>query len=124
MPSSAMPCAGVSVSGRPWKRIEPSLNAYSRDRQLKRVVLPAPFGPISPTMRPGATENETLSSAVMPPKRTVTSATSSKACGGADASMGASCGWLTIRHDLRNGTGVALLDADVLAAAAGAHAIP
>src|SRR2546429_83195 len=42
--------------------------------QLKSVVLPAPFGPIRPTMRPGATSKETPSRATMPPKRTAPSA--------------------------------------------------
>src|SRR4051794_29129539 len=48
--------------------------------QLKSVVLPAPFGPIRPTMLPGATSNDTPSSATMPPKRTATSCTRSSAC--------------------------------------------
>ena len=42
------------------------------DRQLKSVVLPAPLGPISPTIWPGAMSKETSSSATMPPKRIVT----------------------------------------------------
>ena len=63
------------------------MNAYSRDRQLKSVVLPAPFGPMSPTMWPAATENDTLSSAVMPPKRTVTPSTRSKSARLAGKSM-------------------------------------
>ena len=78
MPSAAMPCGGVSSSDRPSKAIRPSLNAYRRDRQLNIVVLPAPFGPMKPTMWPAATENETRSSATMPPKRTDTFSTSSK----------------------------------------------
>src|SRR5947208_3639269 len=48
--------------------------------QLNSVVLPAPLGPIRPTMRPGATSKETPSSATMPPKRTATSCTRSSAC--------------------------------------------
>src|SRR5437879_7427134 len=44
---------------------------------LNRVVLPAPFGPISPVMWPGRTAMETASSAVCPPKRIVTSSVSS-----------------------------------------------
>src|SRR5258708_12545757 len=51
--------------------------------QLKSVVLPAPFGPIRPTMRPGATSKETPSRATMPPKRTATSCTRSNARFGA-----------------------------------------
>ena len=37
-------------------------------RRLNSVVLPAPFGPISPTMSPRSTDSETPSTAVMPPK--------------------------------------------------------
>ena len=44
---------------------------------LKTVVLPAPFGPISPDTTPRETSNETPSSATMPPKRNVTSLTES-----------------------------------------------
>src|SRR5262249_54932264 len=37
---------------------------------LKSVVLPAPLGPIRPTMAPLGTSKDTPSSATMPPKRT------------------------------------------------------
>ena len=37
-----------------------------------RVVLPAPLGPISPTISPGPTTMSTPSSAAMPPKRIAT----------------------------------------------------
>src|SRR5581483_6913930 len=47
--------------------------------QLKQVVLPAPFGPISPVTRPSGTSNETSLSAAIPPKRIVRSRTSSSA---------------------------------------------
>src|SRR5712691_8915028 len=43
--------------------------------QLKRLVLPAPFGPIRPTIWPSTMSNETLSSAATPPKRRLTSRT-------------------------------------------------
>src|SRR5712664_759548 len=43
--------------------------------QLKRLVLPAPFGPINPTIWPSMMSNETLSSAATPPKRRLTSRT-------------------------------------------------
>src|SRR5437762_8216124 len=46
-------------------------------RTLSRVVLPAPFGPITPRTCRGGTASETASSAVSPPKRTVTSRASS-----------------------------------------------
>src|SRR3954453_22875414 len=56
--------------------------------QLKAVVLPAPFGPISPTISHSSTERFRLSIAVRPPKRMVRSRTSSTdiaALHGADA---------------------------------------
>src|SRR5919197_4230037 len=40
--------------------------------QLNRVVLPAPFGPMSPTISPLSMSSETLLLAVRPPKRLVT----------------------------------------------------
>src|SRR5262245_41970054 len=47
--------------------------------QLSALVLPAPFGPISANSSPAATENDTSSSTVRPPKRRPTWATSSSA---------------------------------------------
>jgi hypothetical protein len=44
---------------------------------LKSVVLPAPFGPIRPTIWPDCTSKETPSSATIPPNRTVRSRTDS-----------------------------------------------
>src|SRR5256885_10764070 len=49
--------------------------------QLKMVVLPAPLGPISPTIWPRSTSNETSSLATSPPKRLVTWRTSSRLIG-------------------------------------------
>src|SRR5207253_241238 len=46
-------------------------------RQLNNVVLPAPFGPMSPRIWPPSNSNETPSSATIPPNRTATSRTSS-----------------------------------------------
>src|SRR5690348_11418343 len=44
--------------------------------QLNAVVLPAPFGPISPTISHSLTERESSRSACSPPKRTDTPDTS------------------------------------------------
>ena len=44
-----------------------------------KVVLPAPFGPISAVMRPGKAANEALFTASRPPKRLETFSTWSKA---------------------------------------------
>src|SRR5207253_2900117 len=43
---------------------------------IEEHVLPAPFGPISPTISPGSAANETSSSATIPPKRLETFSTS------------------------------------------------
>ena len=45
---------------------------YSPVRQLKKVVLPAPLGPISPMISPRLTRKFTESTAVRPPNRMVT----------------------------------------------------
>src|SRR3954468_22982615 len=57
---------------------------------LNNVVLPAPFGPMRPVTKPGRAEMLTPSSATLPPKRTVTSRTSSEGGGpfGAVATSG------------------------------------
>src|SRR5499427_5536416 len=52
---------------------------------LKRVVLPAPLGPMMPTISPGAARRETSRTAVSPPKRLVTASSSSIAAPGAEA---------------------------------------
>ncbi len=59
--------------------------------------MPAPFGPINPTISPSPTSNETSSTATIPPNRSVTCSTSSRATagdstdgtrGGLDAKLG------------------------------------
>src|SRR5262249_36279799 len=52
---------------------------------LKSVVLPAPLGPMMPTISPGPTRSETSRTAVSPPKRLVTASSSSIAAPGAEA---------------------------------------
>src|SRR6476660_1192343 len=52
---------------------------------LKQVVLPAPLGPIRPRISPVLMWNETPSRALTPPKRRVTSSTSSILPGGSSA---------------------------------------
>src|SRR5712691_412563 len=55
----------------------PPLGLYTRVMTLKRVVLPAPLGPISATTSPASTVKETRSNATTPPKRTLSSRISS-----------------------------------------------
>src|SRR4029450_878249 len=52
---------------------------------LKSVVLPAPLGPMMPTISPGAARSETSRTAVRPPNRWVTASSSSIAARGAEA---------------------------------------
>ena len=77
MPSPAMRCGGSSRIDCPWNWMLPEEGVYKRERQLNSVVLPAPLGPIRPTILPASTSNETPSSATMPPKRTPTFCTRS-----------------------------------------------
>src|SRR4051794_32813442 len=81
MPRRITPCGGVDSSDSPSKFNSPVSGRYSRVITLNAVVLPAPFGPISPTISPSPTSNETSSSATIPPKRRVTCFTSSSAIG-------------------------------------------
>src|SRR4051812_18083345 len=70
-------CGGVPAISRSWKRIEPDVGASVPDNILKIVLLPDPFGPIRPRISPCSTLNETLLTAVKPPKRFTSPLTSS-----------------------------------------------
>src|SRR5262249_51551294 len=54
---------------------------WTPERALKVVVLPAPFGPIRPTMSPASTRSETSRTAWCSPNRTFRSCASSTAIG-------------------------------------------
>ena len=58
-------------SSRPFQCSDPAWGSTKPHITLKSVVLPAPLGPITPRTSPGATLTDTESSAVMPPKLTV-----------------------------------------------------
>src|ERR1700751_1202787 len=53
--------------------IRPALGGISPAMQLKKVDLPAPFGPISPTISPSATSRFAFASATKLPKLRETS---------------------------------------------------
>jgi hypothetical protein len=94
--------AGDAVLGEAVRRLAGEARAereqLARGRRdtpesaLRKVVLPAPFGPITPTSSPGANAALTASTAVRPPKRTVSARASrgdgrsSRACQRIDAS--------------------------------------
>ena len=50
----------------------PSFGSYSRLTQLKSVVLPAPFGPMSAQISPSSIVNDRSASATIPPNSTRT----------------------------------------------------
>src|SRR5258708_30775079 len=68
MPSRACASGEASVTSVPAKMTRPLFGARSPTRQLKKVDLPAPFGPISPMISPSPTVSSALDSAMKLPK--------------------------------------------------------
>ena len=79
MPSAAMSDGAQRRSECPFNRMSPRTGRYSLLRQLNSVVLPAPLGPIKPTILPRATAKVTSWRATMPPKCIATPAISNNA---------------------------------------------
>ena len=69
------------VMSLPSKRTVPLSERWLPVMRLKTVVLPAPFGPMSPTMVPSSTSKETSFTALSPPKDLVRSADPSRLMG-------------------------------------------
>src|SRR5262249_27856712 len=69
----------------PSKRTSPTSVARNPEMRWNSVVLPAPFGPMSPTISPGATSKLTPETACSPPKRLRTPTTSRSAMSGGRA---------------------------------------
>ncbi len=72
-----MRCGGWPAISCPRKRIDPAVGAKVPESMLKIVLLPDPLGPIRPRISPSSTLNETLLTAVKPPKRLTSPLTSS-----------------------------------------------
>src|SRR5690348_10163167 len=68
MPAAATRSGLHRVMSAPRNRTCPAVGARNPVTRLNRVVLPAPFGPISPTISPSRTSNDTPSTARSPPK--------------------------------------------------------
>ena len=66
----------MELISRPSTRTRPWSGRRTPEITSKSVVLPAPFGPISPQTSLGWADNDTLSRARTEPKRTVTSSSS------------------------------------------------
>src|SRR4051794_38609129 len=74
------------VMSSPSNRMGPEEGRTTPVRQLKNVLLPAPFGPITARISPRGNAKLTLSRAVRPPKRIVRSSVLRMAAAGAVAS--------------------------------------
>src|SRR5947207_2073448 len=61
----------------PRNRMEPAVHGSAPEMQLKAVVFPEPFGPMSPRISPSLTSKETAVSAAKPPKCFVSPLTAS-----------------------------------------------
>src|SRR5438105_13978093 len=60
--------------------MRPALTGWNPEMHSINVVLPAPLGPISPTISPDRTSRSISESAARPPKRTVTPSHERTAC--------------------------------------------
>ena len=76
MPRWAKRCCGSAVMSRPWNRMRPALGASEPEMRLKKVLLPAPFGPMIEVRLPEKKRAVTSASAVKPPKRLPSPSTS------------------------------------------------
>ena len=65
-PTPVMRSGRQPVMSRPSNRTLPASGGTSPEMQLNSVVLPAPFGPIRPVMRPASTDRSTPRSACTP----------------------------------------------------------
>src|SRR6266852_3508731 len=70
-PRAVIRCGFHPVTSSPSKTIDPAVGRRNPLRRLKHVVLPAPFGPIRPTISPVSTVSSTWLTAAKPPKRFV-----------------------------------------------------
>src|SRR5487761_407722 len=61
---------------RPLYKISPACGFRNPQTTLNKLVLPAPLGPMMPTISPAGTSSDTSSRATNPPKRTVSERTS------------------------------------------------
>src|SRR2546429_1316188 len=69
IPPLMMACGACPAISDPANSIEPAVGTSVPDSMLKIVLLPEPLGPIRPRISPCSTLNDTLLTAVKPPKR-------------------------------------------------------
>ena len=73
MPLCEIAFDGSPVMSSPLKTMRPPVGRSTPVRQLKKVLLPAPFGPMMARTSSRATSKLTWDSAANPPNRTVNS---------------------------------------------------
>src|SRR5207245_6811441 len=78
-PRPAIGCGLSPVMSSPSKTMEPRVGRRNPLKRLKQVVLPAPLGPIRPTISPLSTVRSTRLTAARPPKSRVRSRVSRSA---------------------------------------------
>jgi hypothetical protein len=64
-------CGGSPATSSPFRKMRPPVGRSTPVTQLKKVLLPAPLGPMIARISPRGTVRLTLSTAVSPPKRMV-----------------------------------------------------
>src|SRR3954452_21538321 len=79
MPRLMIRCGARPDISAPSNITEPEVGAKVPESMLKIVLLPEPFGPIRPRISPCSTLNDTLLTAVKPPKRFTRPSTTSTA---------------------------------------------
>ena len=67
IPRSVIACGGFAVTSSPSKTIVPPVGLYTPVSMLKKVVLPAPFGPMSDTIERSGMTKSTSFTATSPP---------------------------------------------------------
>src|SRR3954465_9016199 len=77
MPRATTACAGRPASEAPSKVSEPEVGSISFEMTRRSVVLPAPFGPMTPTASPARTSSVASNSAGKPPYPALTLLTAS-----------------------------------------------
>src|SRR6185312_8467689 len=79
MPAAQIRCGARPVMSRPSSTMRPASGLWKPAMAANSVVLPAPLGPIRPTISPMRTSSDALSTAFRPPNAFDRSRTSSMA---------------------------------------------
>src|SRR5215467_3264336 len=87
MPSRAVSCCGIPVMSAPLNQMRPEVGTVSPEIKRKKVVLPAPFGPMIERSSPRRTTTSTRSTAIRLPKARVSASVRSSGASGIEAQI-------------------------------------